>query len=167
MVLFHLFERLPRLQQAATGNPLIASQRVGVLVLVLMARRGRRLGAAMSQWDGLVVAMAWPTVRTMVPREVRGANQSKNCPKIAGETESWSAHRSSQMPWKTSGTQPPPWFSAAVMLVWRSARVVLVLKLTGVRRFCGSAGGRVSASGQRQPGLSRPPAPRAEPNPHW
>jgi hypothetical protein len=68
---------------------------------------------------------------------------------------------------ESSGTQPPPWSSAPATLAWRSARVVLVVLGVGVRRFCGSAGGRVSAYGQGQCGPNRFPAPRPEVYPHW
>jgi len=61
------------------------------------------------------------TVFTIVPVAARGCSQSRNALNVAWVT--LASSQPLQMSWKTTGTQPPPLFSAWVMKPCRSWRV--------------------------------------------
>ena len=88
--------------------------------------------------------MTSPTVRTTVPLELRCWSQSRKAVNVAGLKELLPVQEE-QTPWNTSGTQPPPLFSALTTTVWSCARVVLLVASRAVRSRYGLAGGMVSA----------------------
>src|SRR3954454_4602438 len=94
-------------------------------------------------------------VRTAVPRSARGASQSRNCSKVAVVMELTPVHWSSQMPWKTSVTHPPPWDSAVVTAASRSAGVVLDVAPVAVGP--GTGGPRTLGRGDRGEGAREQP----------
>src|SRR5690349_18319058 len=101
-----LVPKPPRCQQSGVPSPLLSVSSDGFL----NSCEGGQDTGGFSE-PPMTVSMT----TTVVPRETRGASQSRKAIRLAGEMEyCCGGLHGPQMWWKTMGTQPPPEFSALV-----------------------------------------------------
>src|ERR671922_301709 len=102
---------------AATPDPAPSvAASVTVTGLEYGALQGEPLHAIEETGAPVSAAMTWPTVRTTVPFEARGWSQVRNASSVEGLIDGPGlSPQASHTRCNTSGTQPPPRFSALTM----------------------------------------------------